>query len=69
MGFIIKDKDDMAAYLVDAQICTDDELKLVCCINGYSEQTMKDILYARTGYRDFGQLEDVEGEDEEAEDE
>lgn len=33
-------------------------LRIVTDINGFSEETMKDVLYAHTGYRDFDQLED-----------
>lgn len=33
-------------------------LQIVTDINGYSEGTMKDILYAHTGYRTFDQLDD-----------
>ena len=34
------------------------ELCLVTDINGYNEETMLDVLYARTGYRNFEQLEE-----------
>ena len=33
-------------------------LDVVTCINGYSEETMCDILYAVTGYRNFEQYEE-----------
>ena len=33
-------------------------LQIVASINGYSTQTMEDVLYAHTGYRSFDQLED-----------
>lgn len=32
-------------------------LQIVTSINGYSTETLKDILYAHTGYRSFNQLE------------
>ena len=44
-------------YLIESGIATYDELCLVTCINGYNEETMLDVLYARTGYRNFEQLE------------
>ena len=44
-------------YLTESGIATEEELQLVTCINGYNEETMLDILYARTGYRNFEQLE------------
>ena len=31
-------------------------LQVVTDINGYNEQSMKDILYSVTGYKDFDQL-------------
>lgn len=34
-------------------VATDDELRLITDINGYNEESMFDVLYARTGYRDF----------------
>lgn len=33
-------------------------LSLIADINGYSLGTMRDILYAHTGYNDFDQLVD-----------
>lgn len=33
-------------------------IQIVTDINGYSEETLLDILYAYTGYRNFDQLED-----------
>ena len=47
-------------YLVEHGICTEAEVELVIDINGYSEETMHDILFARTGYRSFEQLENAD---------
>lgn len=33
-------------------------LQIVTSINGYNEDTMTDVLYAHTGYRNFDQMED-----------
>lgn len=33
-------------------------LQIVTSINGYTMDTLEDILYAHTGYRTFEQLED-----------
>ena len=49
---------DMYDYLVYNGIATDEEIKLVTQINGDNIDTYEDILYARTGYRNFEQLED-----------
>lgn len=51
---------DMYDYLVDNDIATDEEIKLVTQINGDNIDTYEDILYARTGYRNFEQLEEEE---------
>lgn len=44
--------DQMWEWLVDEGIATEEELQLVTDINGYSLETLNDILFARTGYRD-----------------
>ena len=49
--------DDMYNKLIELNIATEEEIDLVCYINGYAIDTLNDILYARTGYRE---LEDVE---------
>ena len=36
---------------------SEETLNIVKCINGYSKETMQDILYATTGYRSFEQIE------------
>jgi len=33
-------------------------LQIVTDINGYNEETLKDVLYAATGYRDFDQIDE-----------
>lgn len=42
--------------LIEYGIATQEELELVTCINGYNMDTMNDVIYARTGYRDIDQL-------------
>ena len=37
---------------------SEETLQTVTDINGYNEQSMKDILYSRFGYNDFAQLND-----------
>jgi hypothetical protein len=49
--------EEMVKYLVDNGIATQEEVELVCDINGYSKQTMRDILYSRTGYDYFDQID------------
>ena len=53
-------KDEMWDRLVDDGIATEEEINLVTDINGYTEESLLDILYCRTGYRNFEQMEDEE---------
>lgn len=45
-------------FIVDNGIATDDECQLVIAINGFSEETMMDIIFARTGLRSIEQCND-----------
>lgn len=56
----IKDftKDEIWDILLETGIATKDELILVTNINGYSVETLNDVIYARTGYRNIEQLVD-----------
>ena len=47
--------DQMWEYLMDACGVSEETLQVVTDINGYNEQSMLDILYSRTGYRNFEQ--------------
>ena len=49
---------DMHDYLVDSGIATDGEIGLVTSITGYNTKSMESILYVRTGYRSFEQLDE-----------
>lgn len=49
--------EEMHDKLVEMGIATEEEVQLVTSINGYNEEAMLDILYARTGYRNFDQME------------
>lgn len=42
-------------YMVEQDIATDDELRLVTSIDGMNIDTLNDVLYVRTGYRDIKQ--------------
>ena len=50
-------KDNMWDALLDMGV-SEETLQIVTDINGYSESTMCDILYAVTGYNDFDQIDD-----------
>ena len=45
-------------YLIENQLFSDGELSLLCCINGYSEDTLNDAISARYGLRDFESLKE-----------
>lgn len=44
--------DNLWDQLLDLGI-SDETIYIVTAINGYTAETMTDILYAATGYRDF----------------
>ena len=52
-------------YLVDQGIATEQELILVTCINGYNMESLNDIIYARTAYRNAEQLQEEDEDIEE----
>lgn len=58
-------KDFLWDYLIEQCVATEDELQLITNINGFSVETLNDVIYARTGYRDYYQLADIEEEEEE----
>ena len=45
-------------FIVDNNIATEDEVRLVSDINVFNEETMTDIIYARTGLRSYEQCKD-----------
>ena len=47
-------------YLIDMGIATEEEIILVCNIKGHTQEALNDILYARTGYRSFKQIQEEE---------
>lgn len=50
--------DEAWDILTERGIATEEELQLVTNINGYTLEQMENVLYARTGYHSFDQLED-----------
>ena len=52
--------DEIWDLLIELNIATQEEIQLVTTINGYNEETLNGIIYAKTGYRDIEQLEDCE---------
>lgn len=44
-------------FLIEYEITTEQELQLVTSLMGYKYETLNDILYCRTGYRNKEELE------------
>lgn len=44
--------------IISYSIATEEELQLITSINGYKEETLNDVIYARTGYRSLEQYEE-----------
>lgn len=42
-------------FIIDNNIATESELQLVTSINGWSEETMNGVIYAKKGLRDYEQ--------------
>lgn len=49
------DLEEIYNYFTESGIATEEEIDLVTAINGYNEESLNDILYVRTGYRDMEQ--------------
>ena len=49
--------------IIEHEIATEEELELVMGINGYNSDTLNDVIYVRTGYRNIEQLLDDWGEE------
>ena len=54
--------DEMYDYLVDVVGVSEETVRVVTYINGYSKESMEDILYVVTGYENFDQYKN-ENED------
>lgn len=51
-------------FLIDEGIATEKELELITSINGYNIDTLNDVLYCRTGYRDYEQYTGLDESDD-----
>ena len=51
-----KKVDEVWDLLNEYGVATQEELELVTCINGYNIDTLNDVVYARTGFRNLDQL-------------
>ena len=50
-------------YLIDYELVSNETLDIITSINGYNEETLNDILYCVSGYRDIEQYLEYEDED------
>lgn len=48
--------------IIEQNIATIEELRLVCNINGYNVETLDSVIYARVGYRSLEQWMECEPE-------
>lgn len=53
-------KSELFNRIVEDGIATESEVELVADIAGYSVETLNQIIYVRTGYRDIEQYEESE---------
>ena len=56
---MIKNYDDVNVLwdeLIEYELFTYDELRLLTNINGYSVETLNDAIFSRYGYRDYEQM-------------
>ena len=58
MRTLFEEVDALWVELVEMGLFTEEELKLLTCINGYSVETLNSAIYARYGYRDLEQIKD-----------
>ena len=47
-------------YLIEYGIVSQETLDIITSINGYSEETINNVLYATTGYHDIKQYTEYE---------
>lgn len=50
------DRYDVWNAIVEYGIATEEELELVTAINGYNSDTLNDVIFVRTGYRNIKQF-------------
>ena len=44
-------------YIIENNIATEKTLNIITSINGYNTETLNDVIYSVTGYRNIEQLE------------
>lgn len=51
---------ELYEILIDDELFTNEELRLLTNINGLSIETLNDAIYSRYGYRDYEQMKESE---------
>ena len=60
-GIYLMDKlNKIFDFIVEWNIATEDEIQLVTKINGWNEESLNDIIYVKTGYRNMEQMKESE---------
>ena len=47
------DLEKISDIIIDYGVATEDEVRLVCQIDGWTVESLNNIIYARTGYNDI----------------
>ena len=50
-------------FLIEECIATEEEIRLVTCINGYNYRALNDILEVRTGYKSVEQYKGADDDE------
>jgi hypothetical protein len=58
-----KDLNTLWEEIIYWNIATQEELELITSINGFNIETLNDVIYARTGYRNLEQYKEYEIEE------
>ena len=57
-GSMTEEENIIWDFILDECIATEEELQLVCKINGTSKKTFEQIIYCRTGFNTFEQIKE-----------
>ena len=47
-------------FIIEYEIASEESLKLITNINGYSIESLNDVIYCQTGYHDMKQFLEAE---------
>ena len=54
----MEDVNELWQNILDEGIASEETLQVITSINGYSVETLNDVLFAVTGYRDWEQYKE-----------